>query len=359
MLVLVSSAPAGLVVPGSAQHRPHRGRSPSPRLSDKPPALGFTFTPGGLLFPYYVGIAYSLKEAGLVSPTTPVGGSSAGSIVAAALACGVEEETVLSGLAALVEDVRSGTRLNPALRKQLDVLMPEDAARLAMEHNLAVGYLRVSPWPKACIVTEWESKADLIDTVRRGARLLFEAHARAHPDTHVPVSPPQPCRCARRATGPSSSRGGPSCGAAASSPSTASSPSRARASAALRSLAPAVCRPSARSPSAACRASAWLPLLGETLSSPSGAQSTGSMPPCAAAVKSVSSRGALWTGSRCPKHSGSLGPSSRRRMQSWRAWCAKGASTPGRGSRPTRGRRRSGGIGIEGWREREPAAGAR
>mmetsp|Transcript_50676 Transcript_50676/g.163683 ORF Transcript_50676/g.163683 Transcript_50676/m.163683 type:complete len:297 (+) Transcript_50676:141-1031(+) len=166
MLVLVSSAPAGLVVPGSAQHRPHRGRSPSPRLTaDKPPALGFTFTPGGLLFPYYVGIAYSLKEEGLVSPTTPVGGSSAGSIVAAALACGVEEETVLSGLAALVEDVRSGTRLNPALRKQLDVLMPEDAARLAMEHNLAVGYLRVTPWPKACIVTEWESKADLIDTV--------------------------------------------------------------------------------------------------------------------------------------------------------------------------------------------------
>ena len=50
---------------------------------------------------------------------------------------------------------------------QLDFLMPDNAAQLAMEHNLAVGYLRVTPWPKAVIVTEWESKADLIDTVRR------------------------------------------------------------------------------------------------------------------------------------------------------------------------------------------------
>ena len=69
--------------------------------------LGFTFTPGGLLFPYYVGVAYFLKESGLVTPTTPLGGSSAGSIVTAALACGLEQEAVLDGLAALVEDVRS------------------------------------------------------------------------------------------------------------------------------------------------------------------------------------------------------------------------------------------------------------
>ena len=88
-------------------------------LAMKTSSLGFTFTPGGLLFPYYVGVAYFLKEAGLITPTTPLGGSSAGSIVAAALACGVGQETVLEGLAALVDDVRGGERLNPALRKQV------------------------------------------------------------------------------------------------------------------------------------------------------------------------------------------------------------------------------------------------
>lgn len=127
--------------------------------------IGFTFTPGGLLFPYYVGVAYALKAAGVITPFSPLGGSSAGSIVASALACGVEQETVLTGLADLVKDVRDGTRLNAALRKQLDVLMPEDAAELAIAHHLAIGYLRVTPWPKRCIVTDWESRADLIDTI--------------------------------------------------------------------------------------------------------------------------------------------------------------------------------------------------
>ena len=42
------------------------------------PPLGFSFTPGGLLFPYYVGAAYELQRLGLLTPNTPLGGSSAG-----------------------------------------------------------------------------------------------------------------------------------------------------------------------------------------------------------------------------------------------------------------------------------------
>lgn len=126
---------------------------------------GFSFSPGGLLFPYYIGVAYFLKDAGIITPVTPLGGSSAGSIIASAVACGVEKEDVCAGLSALMQDVRSGVRLNQALRKQLHALMPENAAELAMEHNLAVSYLRITPWPKACIVTKWDSTADLVDTV--------------------------------------------------------------------------------------------------------------------------------------------------------------------------------------------------
>ncbi|KAL1526121.1 hypothetical protein AB1Y20_014850 [Prymnesium parvum] len=126
---------------------------------------GFTFSPGGLLFPYYIGVAYFLQDAGYITPASPVGGSSAGAIIATAIACRVELGDVCTGLAALVRDVRRGTRLNPALRKQLEQMLPDDAADRAMAHHLAVGYLRVTPWPKPCVVTEWTSKADLINTV--------------------------------------------------------------------------------------------------------------------------------------------------------------------------------------------------
>ena len=81
--------------------------------------LGICFSPAGLLFPYYVGAGYELQRLGILQPQTPLGGSSAGAIVAACLSCGVPEETVRLGLARLVDDVRAGTRLNVALRKQL------------------------------------------------------------------------------------------------------------------------------------------------------------------------------------------------------------------------------------------------
>ena len=129
------------------------------------PPLSIAFTPAGLLFPYYVGIGFELRDLGVLTPTTPLGGSSAGSIVAAALACGVSESSVRSGLAQLVADVRGGTRLNVALRQQLDELLPENAPTLAEAHALTIGYLEVLPRPGRRLVSSWASKADLIDVI--------------------------------------------------------------------------------------------------------------------------------------------------------------------------------------------------
>lgn len=129
------------------------------------PPLGLAFTPAGLLFPYYIGVGFRLRELGLLQPNTPLGGSSAGAIVAAALACGLTETEVRSGLNRLLEDVRDGQRLNAALRKQLEVILTEDAHETARAHGLSVGYLEVLPRPGRRIVSEWSSKADLIDTI--------------------------------------------------------------------------------------------------------------------------------------------------------------------------------------------------
>lgn len=47
----------------------------TPSLNRK---LGFSFTPGGLLFPYHLGVAKSLQRQKFLAAGTPLAGSSAG-----------------------------------------------------------------------------------------------------------------------------------------------------------------------------------------------------------------------------------------------------------------------------------------
>jgi len=128
-------------------------------------SLAISFTPAGLLFPYYVGCGYELQRLGVLQAETPLGGSSAGAIVAACLACGVPEKTVRVGLAALVDDVRGGTRLNVALRRQLEVFIQDDAPARAEQHGLTLGYFEMLPRPGRRLVSSWVDRDDLIDCI--------------------------------------------------------------------------------------------------------------------------------------------------------------------------------------------------
>lgn len=177
------------------------------------PPLAFAFAPAGLLFPYYIGVAYELNSLGLLRRESPLGGASAGAIVATALACGVTEAQVRNALAALLRDMRRGVRLSAALRRQLEAVLNENAPAAARAHRLTVccecryapgapaqhmadafasahspmaggcftsartpnrqtSVARVPvadaelfPRPRRHIVTEWSSKQDLIDCV--------------------------------------------------------------------------------------------------------------------------------------------------------------------------------------------------
>jgi len=130
------------------------------------PELGFSFTPGGLLFPYYIGLAYELQRNGIITTTSPLAGSSAGSIVAGALACGVPEDEVIEALRRLADEYREGGSLNLALRKQLARMLPDDAAeRVTASRSLTICYQQILPWPKACLVESYKDKQDLIDVI--------------------------------------------------------------------------------------------------------------------------------------------------------------------------------------------------
>jgi hypothetical protein len=54
--------------------------------------LGFSFSPGGLLLPYHLGVMSTLVDSGHVTARTPLAGSSAGAIAVAAFAAGVPIE---------------------------------------------------------------------------------------------------------------------------------------------------------------------------------------------------------------------------------------------------------------------------
>ena len=60
--------------------------------------LGFGFSAGGLLFPYFVGNAVALKRLGLVNEETVYAGSSAGSLISACLVCDLELEHLMGNL---------------------------------------------------------------------------------------------------------------------------------------------------------------------------------------------------------------------------------------------------------------------
>lgn len=142
-------------------------------LEERVPELAFAFAPAGLLFPYYIGVAYQLRALGLLTDSTPLGGSSAGAIVAAVVACGLDEHGVIASLGQLLEEVRSGEKLETSLRRQLEAMLPEDAVERAERHGLTIAYQEVLPHPRPHIVSSWESREDLIETILASCNFPF------------------------------------------------------------------------------------------------------------------------------------------------------------------------------------------
>lgn len=70
-------------------------------------SIGFSFSGGGFLLPYFLGVIRFLLRIGMAKPgQTHVGGSSAGSLAAAVLSCGLSTDVVMAGVRRMAADCR-------------------------------------------------------------------------------------------------------------------------------------------------------------------------------------------------------------------------------------------------------------
>ncbi|WZN62423.1 patatin-like phospholipase domain-containing protein [Chloropicon roscoffensis] len=148
------------------------------------PGLGFGFSAGGLLFPYFVGNAVALKRLGLVNSETVFAGSSAGSLISACLVCDLEADELMDNLLRMYRQLREeGTigNVRSVVETYAHMVFPEDV------HVLASGRLNVSvvqcstrkPFLRSVYVNEFESKDDLVQA------LLTSSHVPLYMNTRV------------------------------------------------------------------------------------------------------------------------------------------------------------------------------
>ena len=126
--------------------------------------LSFGFSAGGMLFPYYCGVASSLADGGLLTTATPLAGASAGSLIAACIKSGMPFDEIIEHCLRLMHDCRvNGTRgrLGPVLETFLEKHLPEDAHEKCKD-KAYVAVTKALPYVRPILVSDFYSREDLI-----------------------------------------------------------------------------------------------------------------------------------------------------------------------------------------------------
>ena len=127
--------------------------------------IGFSLSPGGLLFPYHVGALAALEYHGIVTDETPMAGSSAGAIAVCSCAAKVKPELAIDATVRMANKCNDmgGVRGNllPLLKQELEDLLPHDVASIYEERPGLTGfaYYQVFP-PQSILATTFETKDD-------------------------------------------------------------------------------------------------------------------------------------------------------------------------------------------------------
>lgn len=159
--------------------------TPVPDCNNPGQSIGFSFSPGGLLLPYHMGVADCLIRENYIDPSeTLLAGSSAGSIATAAIGCGLDPIRGLEGTISISENCRESGRqargnLLPLLEEQMESLMGEEAFEFLMARRsngnaiesdktgtgIALAYREIFPRPTSHFQTKFENREDLFRAV--------------------------------------------------------------------------------------------------------------------------------------------------------------------------------------------------
>ncbi|GFH28674.1 patatin, partial [Haematococcus lacustris] len=124
--------------------------------------LGLTFSGGGFLLSYHLGVLEALQGIGVIQPgLTPVAGASSGSLAAAAFHCHMTQP---GGRAMACVEGGTRLRLGGLLRQQLMQELP-DKAEEACSGRAAVAVTQALPVARRIMVTEFHSREDLLDAL--------------------------------------------------------------------------------------------------------------------------------------------------------------------------------------------------
>lgn len=140
--------------------------------------VGFSFSTGGLLLPYHLGVLDCLTHNKWLTANTPIAGSSAGAIACASHACGVDSQRVLDATIDISDRCEqlggARGRLLPLLREKLSDMITDREYEVARNRgNLAIAYRQIYPTFQAIHQTEFESPQALHDAVCHSSTFPF------------------------------------------------------------------------------------------------------------------------------------------------------------------------------------------
>lgn len=130
-------------------------------------ARGFSFTPSGLCFPYGLGAASALADAGVLGPDVPLGGASGGGLVAAVMGTGRDVDESLDAALRVNKYCRDrGTarfNLKEPLEMEIDALLDENAADSLNSRpgKVEIAITRFTPFPRGEAISNFTGASDL------------------------------------------------------------------------------------------------------------------------------------------------------------------------------------------------------
>jgi hypothetical protein len=149
-------------------------------------SIGFSFSPGGLLLPYHMGVADCLIKEGYIDPSqTVLAGSSAGAIATMAIGCGLDpiqglEGTISISDRCLLDGKPARGNLLPLLEEQMEALVGDEQfeflrARRQQQRSqtrdkktgtgIALAYREVFPRRMSHFQTTFEDREELFRSV--------------------------------------------------------------------------------------------------------------------------------------------------------------------------------------------------